>query len=546
MQIVKGEYFSRTAIKQQEKYLVVYGKRGEILDRKGRVLSMDRNVYSVFINPRQVVNKEAVGRKISRVLNLDYENIFEKLQNDSYFVWLRRGFKDKSIVDILKSLNIKGVGVKVERRRIYPQEGLAAHVLGAVDIDNCGIGGVELYYNDILKGVSGYMLTLGDGKNLHLDGFGKTYMEPKDGNTLILTIDQVLQHYAEEESERLYNQYKAKRVSIVIMAPFSGEILALVNRPGYNPNAIKQNDLENMKNFAISSIFEPGSVFKVVSTATLLEEELVKLTDMVYCENGAYRMGKRILRDYRKHQWLDFKSVVVNSSNIGIAKCIAPLSKNLFYDYLKNFGVGEETGVDLPGEEPGILRNPNSWSSYSQVSIAMGQEVAVTTIGLAKIMSVIANGGYSIRPHVVSEIRDENGVRIKEMKAEALERVLSAKTVEKLKMVLREVVDDGTGKYAKSSLYSAAGKTGTAQKADLIKGGYCKDKYVASFMGFLPVENPKIVIVVTVDEPQPVHLGGVVCAPAFKNIAEKALLYLSVSERDQRAEYEINRNFIWN
>jgi len=438
------------------------------------------------------------------------------------------------------------LGIRVERLRVYPQDKLAAQVLGAVDVDNHGISGVELYYNGILEGTPGYMLTLGDGRNLYLDGFGKTYMQPKNGNTLILTIDQVLQNYAEEEAERLYGKYKARRVSIVIMEPFSGEILALVNCPGYNPNEIKQCDVENMKNFALSSLFEPGSVFKVISAAALLNQGVVKLKDMVYCENGAYRMGKRILHDYHKYQWLDFKSVVVKSSNIGIAKSIASLDKNVFYRYLKHFGIGEKTGIDLPGEESGILKSPDSWSSYSQTSIAIGQEVAVTSLQLAEIMSIIANGGYPVRPHIVKEIRDENGIRIKEIKPEVGKRILDSETVEKLKSVLKEVVEQGTGKAARSSLYSAAGKTGTAQKADLIKGGYYKNKYVASFIGFLPVEKPKMVIVVTVDEPHPVHFGGVVCAPAFKTIAEKALLYSRVSERKERTGYEINRHSIWN
>ncbi len=546
LQIIKGEYFYKLALKQQEKYLVVNGERGEILDRLNRVLAMDRDVYSVFINPRQVVDEKTAGEKISQVLDLDYKKVLNKLHRDSYFVWLKRGLKDKSIVDALKCLNIKGLGVKIERLRVYPQDKLAAQILGAVDVDNRGISGVELYYNDILKGAPGYMLTLEDGRNLYLDGFGKTYMQPKDGNTLILTIDQVLQNYAEEEAEKLYGQYKAQKVSIVIMEPFSGEILALANCPGYNPNEIKQSDVENMKNFAISSLFEPGSVFKVISAAALLNQGVVKLKDKVYCENGEYRMGKRTLHDYHKYQWLDFKSVVVKSSNIGIAKSIAPLDKNIFYDYLRHFGIGEKTGIDLPGEESGILKVSDTWSSYSQTSISIGQEVAVTSLQLAEVMSIIANGGYPVKPHIVKEIRDENGIRIKEIKPEIGKRILNPETAEKLKLVLKEVVDEGTGKAAGSSLYSAAGKTGTAQKADLIKGGYYKNKYVASFIGFLPVEEPEMVIVVTVDEPHPVHFGGVVCAPAFKTIAEKALLYLRVSERKERPEYEINRHFIWN
>ncbi len=546
LQILKGHYFSNVASEQQEKFLSVYGKRGEILDSRSRVLAMDRNVYSIFINPKQVSAKEKTAKLISNVLSLDMQDVLDKLYRNCFFVWLKRGVEREVAVSYLEKLKIQGIGMKTERRRIYPQDNLAAHVLGAVDIDNYGISGVELHYEDILKGTPGYVISLGDGKNLYLDGLSKTYMAPKNGKTIVLTIDQVLQHYAEEEAERLLKEHKAKKVSIVVMDPQQGDILALVNRPAYNPNAVKKEDVENMRNFAISDLMEPGSVFKVITASALLDLGLVKLDDMVYCENGAYKIGRRTLHDHHPYAWLDFKSVIVNSSNIGVAKSVALIDKYSMYDYLKLFGIGDMTGIDLPGETCGILREPEKWSDYSKASIAIGQEVAVTPLSLASMLSVIANGGYLVKPHILKEVRDENGITIDMVTSKAGDRVLDAEVIEKMKEILKSVVDNGTGKNAKSNIYSACGKTGTSQKADLVNGGYYSNKYVASFIGFLPIKEPRMVVVITVDEPHPYYYGGTVCAPAFKKFAEKAILYLTVSQEDRRVDNEIRKNFIWN
>jgi len=546
LQIVKGSHFRKIAVQQQEKYLIVRGERGKIFDSCGRVFAMDRNTYSIFADPSRIIDKKSAAMKIADTLDMDFDPIFKKLNKDSMFAWIKRGLDCDSAGNYIKEIGLKGVRIKIERKRVYPHNELAAQVLGAVDIDNKGISGLEFYYNDILEGSEGYRLVLGDGKNLTLSGFTTTYMPPKRGNRLVLTIDQVLQHYAQEEAMKIYKKYKAKRVSVIVMDPYRGDILSLVNIPTFNPNRITDSDLINMKNSAISDIFEPGSVFKVITASALLDQGLVSLEDKIYCENGSYKIGRRVIHDYHAYGDLDFKSVIVHSSNIGVAKSVMKIGKYEFYEYLKLFGVGDNTEIDLPGESKGILREPGKWSDYSQVSIAMGQEVAVNCLHLGKIMSIIANGGYSVHPHIVKEIRDENGFKIKSIDPRRGEKILSSEVAEKMRLLLREVVESGTGRNAKSSLYSIGGKTGTAQKANLEDGGYYKDKYVATFMGFLPVEKPRIVIVVTVDEPQPVHFGGVVSAPAFKNIAEKVMLYLTVSENKREVFDAAKQGFIWN
>ncbi len=546
LQLIKGNQFYQIALQQQEKYLIVRGERGKIFDSCGRVFAMDRNIYSIFADPSRVSNKKAAATKIASVLDMDFKLVLDRLSKDRMFVWLKRNLDQDKAQEHLREIGLNGLGIKIERKRIYPHNSLASQVLGAVDIDNRGISGLEFYYNDILEGAEGYRLTLGDGKNLTLNGFTTTYMPPKNGNTLVLTIDQVLQYYAQEEAEQIYKKYKAKRVSVVVMDPYNGEILSLVNIPTFNPNNIVDADLVNIRNSAIADIFEPGSVFKVITAAALLDQELIGLNDKIYCENGSYKMGRRILHDYHAYGDLDFKSVIVNSSNIGVAKAVMKMDKYDFYEYLKLFGIGRPTGVDLPGESGGILREPGSWSDYSQTSIAMGQEVAVNCLHLGKIMSIIANGGYSIKPHIVKEIRDESGFKTREINLSKGERILRPEVAKEMQLLLQEVVESGTGRNARSSLYNISGKTGTAQKANLEEGGYHKNKYVATFMGFIPTEEPKIVIVVTVDEPQPLHFGGVVSAPAFKNIAEKAMLYLTVSENKRGVSDAVEQDFIWN
>lgn len=542
LQLVKGRYFSEVAEEQQQRMLIINGERGEIVDRWGRVLAMDRNVYSVYANPRMVREKNKLAKELAGILGLGYDEIIKKLSKNCYFVWLKRGIEDEKVVEKIK--RFPALGVKIERKRIYPQGKLACHLIGAVDVDNNGIAGLELFYDKNLKGESGYKLALGDGRNFYLGGFSQDVVPPKDGSSLVLTIDQVIQHYAERIAEKLYNKYQARRVSIVVMNPYNGEVLALANSPNYDPNRITEDDIKYMKNFAITEMFEPGSVFKVIVAAALIDQGLVELGEKVYCEKGAYKIGKRILHDYHKYGWLDFKSVIVHSSNIGVAKFCSRLPDDLFYRYLKLFGIGERTGIDLPGETSGILRPPQNWTGYSKISLAIGQEVAVNTIHLAKMMSIIANGGFDVRPHVVQEIRDSHGMRIWRFDYQP-KRLLKADTVAKLKDILKEVVEKGTARWARSKVYTIGGKTGTAQKVDLINGGYASGKYTATFVGFLPVEHPRVVIVITVDEPHGSHFGGTVCAPAFKELGERTLVYMNLVQ-ERRVKNETERNFIWN
>lgn len=527
LQILKYDFFLKKARSQQEKYLVEKGRRGWIFDRYGRVLGLMKYSYSVYANPRLVENPLEFAKEIAPLLDLDKNYIIQRLRmRDRYFVWLRRRVEDK-LIEKLKNKSIKAMGIRKEYKRIYPNGSLAAHVLGAVDIDNNGIAGIEAYYDDVLKGSSGYRMALKDGRS-KIIAFSFDYLSPRDGRHLVLTIDEVIQHIVEKKADYLMLEYKPKHVSIVVLNPFTGELLALANRPCYDPNKITQDDIPFMRNYAISDIFEPGSVLKIVTAAALLEENLVSLEEKIYCEKGQYLLNGRMIHDWHPFGWLKFSQIIYNSSNIGVAKLAQRIPAAKFYEYLKKFGFGVKTGIDLPGEEDGLLRPLNEWSHYSLTSLAIGHEIAVTTMQLAQAMAVIANGGLLVRPHVLKEIRTPEGAVLMKVPPEIKTRVISTATAKTLQKILVEVVEFGTGRKAKLANYRVAGKTGTAQKFDFAKRRYSRNKFVSSFVGFAPYPDPQFVIAITVDEPKQVYYGGQVCAPQFKEIAKDIISYLKI------------------
>ncbi|MEA3560265.1 MAG: penicillin-binding transpeptidase domain-containing protein, partial [Candidatus Omnitrophota bacterium] len=406
---------------------------------------------------------------------------------------------------------------------------LASHLLGFCDLDGQGLEGLELYYDRFLKGEVGWQYALQDARGEKIPVLEKELIPMVNGCSLILTIDEVIQYIAEKEVSEAVKKWKAVSGTIVIVEPSSGKILALANYPAFDPNSFNTADAGLRRNKAITDCFEPGSTFKIVTASAVLEEKLLTLDDKFYCEEGAYKMGSRILHDYHPYGWLTFKKIIVNSSNIGTVKVAQEfLGREGLHRYIRRFGFGEKTNVDLPGEIKGIIRNPSQWSKISISAIPMGQEVAVTALQLASAISSIANGGLLIKPSVVSEIRDENFKIVRSFKPIEIRRLISKEVSEKMKDILTAVIDEGTGKLAKLTGYTAAGKTGTAQKAEPGGKGYSSKKFIASFIGFAPVKEPVIAIVVILDEPRPIHFGGFVCGPVFKKAAEKTLNYLEI------------------
>jgi len=519
---------STLADNQHNIILQLKPKRGDILDRNLNKLAVDYNVYSVFAVPMKIPadKKDRTARLLSKTLKIDEGLIRDRLMTDQQFAWIKREV-EKSESDKVKALDLDGVELRKENKRFYPNGALASHIIGFSGLDDNGLEGIEFLCNGYLKGTPGWRWTIRDAKRRDIASGDEKIIPPADGLNVVLTIDEAIQHIAERELDKAFKKHNAKAASIIVMDPANGDILALANRPAYDLNEFSASSEDERRNRAVTDIYEPGSVFKVVTAACALEKGLVEPEQEFFCENGAYRIGGRILHDHHPYENLTFRQVIEKSSNIGVTKIAELIGKEGLYKYIKLFGFGELSEINMPGEAAGILRPPKKWSAVSISAIPIGQEVGVTTVQLASAISVIANDGYLMKPRIISRIVDKEGRIIKEFAPERVRRVLSSGTLEIMREILMGVVENGTGKRARLKRYTSAGKTGTAQKIGF-DGRYSHSKFFASFMGFAPGDDPKIAIVVSVDEPTPVYYGGSVSAPVFKNVADEVLKYLKV------------------
>lgn len=525
LQTVRHGLFVEIANEQHTISIELPPKRGTIFDAKMRALAVNLNVDSVYADSRQVKNKLKTARIVSSILNLKEDFVSERLSRDKSFIWIKRKVSPEEARKI-KRAKLKGVGLIKESKRLYPNRDLASHLIGISDIDNKGLEGLELLYDRYLKGESGWLTSTQDARQKLLRSYHDELIPPKNGFNIVITIDEVIQHIAERELYKAYEKYNAKAASIIVMNPASGDILAMASLPNFDLNNPAGRSANSIRNRAINDFFEPGSVFKIVTAAAALEESVVNFNTRFYCENGEYRIGRRILHDHTPHGVLTFKEVIEKSSNIGTVKVASLFGKERMYKYMKAFGFYDRTSVDLPGEVIGMNRPISKWSGVSMYAIPMGHEVTTTAIQLASAISVIADNGYLVRPRIVKEILDEKGQVIKEFPPRIMRKVISPKTAARVRGILMGVVESGTGKKAKIEEYHAGGKTGTAQKAE--QGGvYSHERFIASFVGFAPVERPILSMVVCIDEPRPVYYGGEVAAPVFKNVMDESLKYLN-------------------
>lgn len=484
---------------------------------------------SVYAVPRQIpaAEKETIARVLEHTLKLDRAFLQDRLWRDKSFVWLARKVTPAQSRE-LRARNLKGIGFIKESKRSYPNGYLASQCIGFAGLDNSGLEGLELYYDRYLRGSPGWAVMLRDARSKKLNLYQQVSL-PQDGQDIILTIDEVIQYIAERELEKAWRSSSAKGASIVVMDPWTGAILAMANCPTYDINFPGKADKEQMRNRAVCDLFEPGSVFKIVTASAALEEKKASEEDRIFCENGEYRVANHTLHDHRPHGWLTFREVIEQSSNIGTCKIAQGLGAQTVWRYCKLFGFGVKTGIDLPGEISGMVKDLRHWSKTSITAVPMGQEVGVTALQLATAISAIANGGMVLKPAMVKEIRDSRGKTVKRFIPELVRTAISEETAARVKKILIGVIETGTGKLAKSSEYTAAGKTGTAQKIEP-NGTYSHSKFIASFIGFAPAQEPKIVIVVTIDEPRGAYFGGVISAPVFKNVALDTLKYLNSRE----------------
>ena len=533
--------YRRLASQQHRRLVTLAPQRGAILDRHGRPLAVNANLESVYAVPPLVQQKAVAAREIARLTGLRESFLLERLNRRKAFVWLARRLPAE-LADRIRHLDLAGVEFLKEPRRLYPNGSLGSHVIGYAGLDHDGLEGVELFCDAPLRGEPGWRLASWDAKGRLVAAKELQAVPPLDGCTVVLTVDQVIQDIAERELDHAVERFHAKGGTVVILEPHTGEVLAMANRPTFDPNRFDRAPTEARRNRAITDMYEPGSVFKIVTASAALDERLVSLEDVFNCENGAYRVAGHILHDHRPNGLLTFRQVIEKSSNIGIVKVAQRIGGERVWRYAVRYGFGERTGIDLPGEAPGFVRHPRRWSKLTISAFPIGQEVLTTPLQLASAMSVIANRGVWVRPRVVREILEPNGTVVQPFERGYERHVIDEETAQTLKAVLAGVVERGTGRAAAPPRFTAAGKTGTAQKIEP-NGTYSHSRFIASFLGFAPVDDPVVTVVVMLDEPRPLYLGGQVAAPTFARIVEATLRYLQVppASRPEEDEHHGNR-----
>ena len=528
IQIFHSSHLVALAEKQHNYFLELEPIRGAIYDRHLRPLAMNIQAYSLSANPRamSLKDKNIALRTLPAALGMNANIVQERLDKKKYFVWLKRKISIEE-AEKIKALNIKGLNFINETKRYYPNGSLAAHLIGFAGLDNTGLEGIELFYNDYLKGQPGWSRILRDARLKELM-IGNTFVPPRDGFDVVLTIDETIQYIAEHALEKAYKKHHAKAASIIVMDIRTGEILALANQPTFKIENFSRSHPESRTNRAICFTYEPGSVFKIVTAAAALEGNYFSEKDKIFCENGAYRVANHTLHDHHPHGTLSFKEVFEQSSNIGVTKIAQKMGAQAVYDYARKFRFGMKTNIDIGGEVKGTLKPPRVWSKTSIGAIPIGQEVTVTQIQLLCAIAAIANDGVYMRPFVVKYIKDSQGEIIKSFEPEMVERVIDSDTAKRLTNILVGVVDNGTAKLAQIKGMKVAGKTGTAQK--VVNGIYSHSNFYATFFGFAPADDPRVAVIVVADEPRPSYFGGTVCAPVFKEVVENTLKYLKTSE----------------
>jgi len=528
LQVVQASELQERADQQRQRVVKLAPQRGSIFDSRGDPLAISLAAESLYADPGLIKNPQKVAGQLGKLLKSSKKELARLLSEKKRFVWLQRKL-DPQVVKQIRGLKIYGLQFVTERKRYYPQAGTAAHVLGFIGLDPKGLEGIELEYDRQLQGEPGRLVSLRDARGRGLASADQLIQGGVAGHNLYLTLDRSLQYVAEKELARVVRETGAVGGTVVMLEPASGRILAMASQPDYNPNLAGRYKAAKRRNRAVCDMYEPGSTFKPFLMAAILEEGLARPEQKIYCENGRYSVGGKTIRDHKKFKQLTLKEILKFSSNIGSAKLGKALERDRFYSYLHDFGFGEQTGLDLPGEAEGILRPPSKWFEIDLAAISFGQGVSVTPIQMASAMAVIANGGLLMEPYLVERITDADGREAQKRLPQVRRRVISEKTARQVRDMMIGVTEPGgTGTRAALSGYRVAGKTGTAQKVDTVTGGYSPDKRVSSFVGFVPADNPALVLSITVDEPKGKAYGGLVAAPVFARIAGQTLSHLNI------------------
>ena len=527
LQVFSYGKFERRAEHQQQRTEEVSAPRGIIFDRNGQELAMSINVDSVFAVPSEMPKPASTISLIARITKQDPRELLAKCEAARTFCWLARK-PDPEISARIRSLNLRGIYFQKEAKRYYPKGDLAAQVLGYVGMDDTGLSGIEREFEDKLHGRPGQMLISVDARK---KWFGSVEKQPEPGENVVLTIDDKIQYIAERELDTAMAQNHAISGTVIIENPHTGEILALANRPTFNPNISSEITPARLKNHAISDIYEPGSTFKLVTISAAVDQGLARPDELIDCQKGSIVLFGRRIHDW--HPWgvIPVSEVLAESSDVGAIKIALRMGDERMYKYIRAFGFGQQTGIELPGETRGMTKPLSRWSKVSIGAIAMGQEIGISAVQLSAMISSIANDGILLRPHIVAgEIQQQNAPQTVAFRPTDARRVVSPTTAALMRQMMQGVVLHGTGRKAVLEGYSAAGKTGTAQKFDPAIHKYSHTKFWSSFAGFAPINNPAITVVVIFDSPwAPTTVkreGGWIAAPVFHRIAQQVLEYL--------------------
>jgi cell division protein FtsI (penicillin-binding protein 3) len=525
LQLVRHSDYLVRAQRQQQRTVEITPKRGAIYDRNMHPLAMSVPVESAFAVPSEIGdNKAMAARLLSGVLGIPRDVLEARFDAGGSFVWILRKLPpDKA--EAVRALNLKGVYLQGENQRYYPKRELASHVLGFVDLDERGLGGIEYALDSSIRGKSEKIVVMADARQRWFDGGAA---QKDQGANVVLTIDEKIQYIAERELAAAIAKTRAIAGTVIVQNPNNGAILALANWPKFNPNSPNDVKAESRMDRAVSAIYEPGSTFKLITLAAAFDQNLTRPEEVFNCENGAVYIAGHRIRDHKPFGLLTVSDILAKSSDVGAIKIALRLGPPKFYDYMRAFGFGQQTGVELPGESKGLLRRLENWTPVSIGSISMGQEVGVTPMQLVTAVSAIANGGTLYKPHVVARVRRGEQILPLTLSGGESREVIRPETAATLRRLMEGVILNGTGPLARLDGWTAAGKTGSAQKIDPATGRYSPTQLIASFTGFAPINDPAVTILVSLDSPVGQHEGGQVAAPVFKRIAEQILPYLDV------------------
>lgn len=532
LQVIKHDFFTEKSLSQLKRIIRLYPNRGNIYDRQKQGLALTQRSYSAYAIPPEIENKWVFAKLTAPLLELDRKELSDTLyQSKAPFLWLNRQISQEQ-KEKLEALDINGIGFIKTEKRVYPQPLLSSHILGFVGIDNQGLGGLEYKFDEQLKGSPGKIVLEGDPKGKKLLTGTKKTIPANNGNHIVTTIDSYIQYMAQKHLDESVERMQAKKGHVVVMDPKTGDVLALACTPNFNSNLWQQSKTRERKNTTIQDIFEPGSVFKLITLAAVLEEELVSPKTTLYVPETLTLYNRTIKEAHRREKGepdtVSVSEIIQKSLNVGTSLLAQKLGEENFYNYIERFRFGQKTGIELPGEGRGILRPVDKWSGVDIAMISFGQGIAVTSLQMTAAIAAIANDGVYMQPRIVQYIADHNFETMKATPIKRKGQIISKRTAKQVKDIMFKVVERGTGTSAQIKGYSIGGKTGTAQKAKENGLGYAKGEYISSFIGFFPVYDPQYVIYVVVDTPKKSIWGSVAAAPVFKKIAENIIDYKNI------------------